>query len=86
MGRCGHHARCYVQLLLSEHNHSSNGLANGVSLMLLSAAIATGRWCHSPVATEDHINHTQNFSPTSPAIIHVNYLINPQQYDLVEDV
>jgi hypothetical protein len=43
MGRCGHHARCYVQLLLSEHNHSSNGLANGVSLMLLSAAIATGR-------------------------------------------
>jgi hypothetical protein len=38
------------------------------------------------IATEDHINHTQNFSPTSFTILHVDHLINPQLYDLFEDV
>jgi hypothetical protein len=40
----------------------------------------------APVATEDHINHTQNFSPTSPTIFHVDHLINPQQYNQFEGV
>jgi hypothetical protein len=35
-----------------------------------------------PIATKDHINHTQNFSPTSPTILHVDHLINPQQYPI----
>jgi hypothetical protein len=38
----------------------------------------------APVATKDHINHTQNFSPTSPTILHVDHLINPQQYNYFE--
>jgi hypothetical protein len=29
-----------------------------------------------PVATDDHINHTKNFSPTSPTILRVDQLIN----------
>jgi hypothetical protein len=39
-----------------------------------------------PVATEDHINYTQNFSPTLPTILHVDHLINPQQYNQFEGV
>jgi hypothetical protein len=39
-----------------------------------------------PVATEDHINHTQNFSPTASTILHVDHLINPQQYNQFKGV
>jgi bisphosphoglycerate-independent phosphoglycerate mutase (AlkP superfamily) len=39
-----------------------------------------------PVANEDHVNHTQNFSPTSPTILHVDHLIKQQQYNQFEGV
>jgi hypothetical protein len=40
MGQCGHHARCYVQSLPSGPDHSSNGLADGIGPLLLSAIVA----------------------------------------------
>jgi hypothetical protein len=46
--------------------------------------IATGADAVNPlVATKDHLNRTQNFCPTLPTILHVNHIINWQQYDLV---
>jgi hypothetical protein len=39
-----------------------------------------------PVTTDDHMNHTQNFSLTSPTILHVDHLINPQQYNQFKGV
>jgi hypothetical protein len=37
----------------------------------------------APVATEDHFNRMKsNLSPTSPTILHVDHLMNSQQYDL----
>jgi hypothetical protein len=40
-GRCGHHARCYVQSLPSGPDHSSNGLTDGISPLLLRLTSTT---------------------------------------------
>jgi hypothetical protein len=43
MGPCSNHARCYVQSLPSEPNHSSNGRTDGIRLLLLSVTVGTGQ-------------------------------------------
>jgi hypothetical protein len=75
MGRCHHRARCYVQLLPSGPNHSSNGhFTKPVAIVIF-------------IATKGHSSDGTilKFSPTSPTRTHAHRLLNTWQSKVFKD-